>query len=160
MDMLLFLSRPGRLVVGENILHEAIASAGLWDGPMPWLVLSDILVAGGREFVGLVLYAGTAEADAAGRLAAACDPKIVRYLPNDLAADVPRYEALRGSATSVLELRWSETDPDEERVAQLSEGWYYRPGDDPEIVAPWAWGYDGIDHILASERLVLPAHHY
>ncbi len=40
--MLLFLLRPGRLLLGENILDRAVESEGLWDGPMPWLVQSDL----------------------------------------------------------------------------------------------------------------------
>lgn len=160
MDMLLYLLKPGRLAMGEELLRGAVEAEQLHDGPMPWLVQSDILVAKGREFVGLVLYAGEPNADVAREFAAACDPRIALYLPNQIAAGIPRYHALAGRQTSVLELRWSRTETDEERLAQLNENWYYKTGDDPENVYPRAWGFPGIEDILESEGLVFPADHY
>jgi hypothetical protein len=126
---------------------------------MPWWVQSDVLFTTKREFVGVVLYAGEADADMARRFASACDPRIARYLSQPEAVKLPRYRSVLGN-NSVLELRWSPTEPDHEEVTQLNDHWYYKKARPSADEFPCAWGYSGIERILASKRLTLPDVHY
>ncbi len=161
MDIVLYLLKPGRMIVGEQLMDDDGSVGDLHDGPMPWLALSDILLANRREFVGIALHAHESFAARARSFANACDPKIARYFPNHIAMAIPRYrERLSGTKFSVLELRWSEIEPDEERIEQLNDYWYYRMTDDPDTAFPRAWGIPGIERIMASGDLVFPRRHY
>jgi hypothetical protein len=159
MDVLLLLKAPGRLLTGDNLRGDVLKAKGLYYGDMPWWVMSDVLFTNKREFVGVVLYAEAADAAVAQKFASACDPKIARYLPNSEAAKLPRYQPVLGNS-SVLELRWSETEPDQEQVTQLGDYWYYQSSHPVQGEYPCAWGYPQIDKILASKRLTLPEPHY
>ena len=161
MDMLLFLPKPGRLLYGEDILAGAVPAHGLCSGPMPWLGLSDLLITRTKLFVGIALHVGganAANAPLAEEFAAACDPKIARYVPSAIAKGIPRYEE-NGWNNSVLELCWSDIQADEETLVQLAGNWYYKTGDDPERAHPRAWGLDAIEDIMKPD-LVFPEDHY
>jgi len=160
MDMLLLLKAPGHLLTGDNLRGDVLKAMGLYDGEMPWWVQSDVLFTNKHEFVGLVLYAGEPDAAVAQEFASACDPRIARFLPHSEAAKLPRYQPILGKDVSVLELRWSETEPDQEQVTQLGDYWYYPSSHPAQDEYPCAWGYPQIDKILASKRLTLPELHY
>lgn len=160
MDLLLSLKEPGRLLVGNDFQRKTLSSRGLYSGQMPWWVQSDVLFTQDREFVGIVLYAGESDAATAHRFAAASDPKIVRYLSAGEAVKLPRYRGLLDSNVSVLELRWSLTEPADQVIMQLNDDWYYPTACPASDDFPCAWGYSGIEDILASEGLKLPDSHF
>jgi hypothetical protein len=160
MDMVLLLTRPGRLLTGGNLRDDVLDARGFHYGRTPWWALSDVLFTNNREFVGVVLYAGEADAAVAQRFALACDPRIARYLPNPAAVQLPRYQSVVSKKVSVLELRWSAVEPDQQEVTRLDDYWYYKSQHPAEDELPCAWCCPEIDGILASIRLVLPRLHY
>lgn len=160
MDIVLLLREPGRFLTGDNLRSDALNARGFHYGQMPWWVQSDVLFTNNREFVGVVLYAGAADAAVARRFALACDPRIARYLPNHAAAQLPRYQSVLGKDVSVLELRWSPVGPDQQEVAQLDDYWYYKSPHPAENELPCAWCYPRVDRILASMCLTLPESRY
>jgi hypothetical protein len=160
MDMVLLFTEPGHLILGDGLRDDALETMGLYSGQMPWWVQSDMLVTKKRELVGIVLYAGESDAHKAQQLATVSDPKVVRYLPTDEAVKLPRYKGLLGSNVSALELRWSSIEPDLQEVAQLNDDWYYKTAHPTKNECVCAWGYPGIERILASNRLTLPESHY